>query len=437
MFGRAEKQRCEALAAQVQRHESVRQAMDRSMAIIEFDLDGRVIAANENIRKALGYGEQILGMHHRSFCDPDYASSKPYTEFWAALRRGEFFSDRVARRTRDGRGLWLEASYNPIHNAAGDVVSVLKVASDVTVRANAEASTQAQLDAVRRSMAVIEFTPDGHIITANDNFLATVHFTLDQIRGKHHRIFCDDEYVKSPEYAQLWNTLQRGQFYTGRVLRRCRERHACWLQASYNPVFDAQGQVTSIIKFAYDITAQVEQEARANESAQLAVETSHASEALYAAGVSSINRTADEIRRMASRIEDASRSFQQLGGNSARITLMVETIRSIAERTNLLALNAAIEAARAGEQGRGFAVVADEVRKLAERTSSSTAEIETIVVNTQQLTIDAMQQIDSILVDARQSVSLTEDASDKVLRIKDQAQQVLEAISRCAAGVAA
>ena len=435
MFGIAGKRQVEDLQAQIQRHQAVRTALDRSTAVIEFDLTGCVTAANDNIAQALGYqtGAELIGKRHYEFCDKDYAASEAYNEFWATLRRGEYHAGRVRRVTRDGRHIWVEATYNPLLDGAGNVVGIIKFATDITGLVNAEAATQARLSAITRSMAVIEFTPDGVIIDVNDNFLAATGYTREQVIGAHHRIFCNDAYARSPEYAALWRTLKQGDFHSGRIQRVRRNGTACWLQASYNPVLDCTGNVVSVIKFAYDVSAQVIQETQNAESAQLAYRTSQDSESLYADGVSSINQTADEIRHMANRIEEASQNIQTLGANSARITLIVETIRSIADRTNLLALNAAIEAARAGEHGRGFAVVADEVRNLAERTSSSTNEIAGVVKDTQQLTQDAVKRIEDILQDARHSVSLTQDARDKVLRIKEEAQTVLSAIGKYAA----
>lgn len=439
MFGNAGKRKIEALQAQLQRQQAVRSALDRSSAVIEFDLTGCVTAANENVAHALGYaqGAELIGKRHHEFCDKTYAASADYTEFWAALRRGEFHSGRVRRVTRDGGYLWLEATYNPLLNAAGEVVGVIKFATDITARVRAEAATKARLSAITRSMAVIEFTPDGLIVDANENFLAATGYSLDEVVGAHHRIFCNERYARSPEYATLWRQLEDGEFYSGRIQRVRRDGSTCWLQASYNPVLDCTGRVISVIKFAYDVSNQVIQESQNAESAKLAYQTSQDSESLYADGVSSINQTADEIRHMAERIEEASVNIQTLGANSARITSIVETIRSIADRTNLLALNAAIEAARAGEHGRGFAVVADEVRNLAERTSASTSEIARVVKDTQQLTQDAVKHIEDILQDARHSVSLTQDARDKVLRIKDEAQAVLSAIGKYAASVPA
>jgi methyl-accepting chemotaxis protein len=435
MFGIAGKRQIEDLQAQIQRHRAVRTALDRSTAVIEFDLTGRVTAANDNIAQAMGYssGEELIGKRHFEFCDKDYAATAEYNEFWATLRRGEYHAGRVRRVTRDGRHIWLEATYNPLLDAEGNVVGVIKFATDITSLVNAEACTQARLSAITRSMAVIEFTPDGVIVDVNDNFLAATGYSRDQVIGAHHRIFCSDVYARSEDYAALWRSLKQGEFYTGRIQRVRRNGSACWLQASYNPVLDCNGKVVSVIKFAYDVSAQVIQETQNAESAQLAYRTSQDSESLYADGVSSINQTADEIRHMANRIEEASQNIQTLGANSARITLIVETIKSIADRTNLLALNAAIEAARAGEHGRGFAVVADEVRNLAERTSSSTNEIAGVVKDTQQLTQDAVKRIEDILQDARHSVSLTQDARDKVLRIKEEAQTVLSAIGKYAA----
>jgi methyl-accepting chemotaxis protein len=286
------------------------------------------------------------------------------------------------------------------------------------------------LEAINRSMATIEFKPDGSILTANDNFLGVLGYRLDDIRNKHHRMFCDAAFIGSPDYERLWSQLRSGQIVAGRMKRIARDGHDVWLEASYNPVFDDAGHVISVIKFATDITASVQQQQREHDSALFAFTSSQQTQNWSEAGVATIQKSVDEIRAMASSIEEGSHNVQALGERSEHITSIVQTIKEIADQTNLLALNAAIEAARAGETGRGFAVVADEVRKLAERTASSTAEIAGMVGGIQQQTHTAVSQMDHILKQAHSSVELARSTGETMGQIREAAQSVVGAISK-------
>ena len=424
--------RLQQLEQRLRTLEAVNSALDRSTAIIHFDLDGRVTAANDNFVKAMGYTSErdVVGQPHARFCPPTYAASREYHAFWARLRQGGFFQGRVRRQRADGSPLWLEASYNPILDDARRVVGFVKFASDVTGQVREELHNKAVLAAVDRAMAVIEFQPDGSIITANDNFLHAMGYRLDEIRGRHHRMLCDSHFAGSAEYAELWRTLNAGQFFSGQIRRVARDGSERWLEASYNPVFDEDGRVSCIIKFATDITARVQQQLRERESTQFALESSQQTCDSASCGVQSIEQSVTEIRRVAESIERASASIQALGGRSEEITAIVQSIKGIADQTNLLALNAAIEAARAGESGRGFAVVADEVKKLASHTSVSTAEINSMVGEIQQQTRSAVQQMQEVLEQAQRSVALTHAAGDTIAQINASAAAVVEAISR-------
>ena len=227
----------------------------RSQAVIEFDLDGTIITANENFLAAMGYGlEEIAGRHHSLFCDPDLAASAEYRQFWAALARGEFQAAVYRRLAKGGREVWIQASYNPVFDRAGKPVRVIKFATDITAQKQQAADHEAQMAAISRVQAVIAFNLDGTIISANENFLATVGYDLDEIVGKHHAMFCDAEYAGSPAYRQFWEQLRTGEYVAAEFQRFGKGRREIWIQASYNPIFDASGQVVKVIKFATDIS---------------------------------------------------------------------------------------------------------------------------------------------------------------------------------------
>jgi methyl-accepting chemotaxis protein len=406
------------------------EAIDRSMAVVEFDLDGVVLRANDNFLKTLGYErDQVLGKPHRQFCTPEFARSSQYSQLWSRLKNGQFESGTFERINSQGQPIWLEASYNPIKDASGRVVKVVKYAMDVTAKVQHESESNAKLQAIDRAMAVIEFNLDGTIITANQNFLSRMGYTLAEIKGKHHRIFCAPEYANSGAYEDFWRRLNQGELFHGQYERVDKRGQTVWLEANYNPVYDAAGRLCKVVKFASDVTARVEQHAQdarsATEAYHISVETRKVAEQ----GTLVIQQAASEMREIAANIEESSTLIAQLGDRSEQITAIVNTIRAIADQTNLLALNAAIEAARAGEQGRGFAVVADEVRQLAARTSGSTAEISTMIGLIQSETRQAIKSMGGTRDRAAEGVELANQAGTVILQIRDGASNAVQAVS--------
>jgi methyl-accepting chemotaxis protein len=230
-------------------------AITRSQAVIEFELDGTIITANENFLDAMGYSlEEVRGQHHSMFCDPAYANGAEYKGFWAELRQGKFQSAAFQRFAKGGREVWIQASYNPVLDKAGRPVKVIKFATDITAQIQQAADHAAQIEAISRVQAVIAFNLDGTIITANENFLATVGYGLDEIVGRHHSMFCEPGYANSSEYRQFWERLRAGQYEAAEFQRFGKGGREVWIQASYNPIFDAAGRPVKVVKFATDIT---------------------------------------------------------------------------------------------------------------------------------------------------------------------------------------
>ena len=409
---------------------SLLEAIDRSMAVIEFDLQGNVLRANDNFLKAMGYrADDVVGQSHRLFCTPAFARSAEYTQLWAQLRNGQFQSGTFERVANNGQPVWLEASYNPVRDESGQVVKVVKYAMDVTRKMQAESETNAKLQAIDRAMAVIEFNLDGSIISANQNFLNRVGYSLAELKGKHHRIFCKPELANSAAYTDFWRRLNQGELFSGQFERVGRNGQTLWLEANYNPVYDASGRLCKVVKFASDVTTQVEQHAADAQSASQAYHISLKTRDIAEKGAQVIQQTASGMREIAADIDDSSALIAKLGERSQQITAIVNTIRGIADQTNLLALNAAIEAARAGEQGRGFAVVADEVRQLAARTSGSTAEISSMIEMIQTETRQAIDSMDGTRDRAALGVDLANQAGTVILQIRQGTTEAVQAVS--------
>ncbi len=235
--------------------EAVVQAINRSQAVIEFNLDGTIITANPAFLNAMGYSlDEIKGEHHRMFVDPEYARSKEYEEFWQQLRKGEFYSREYRRLAKGGREVWIQASYNPILDSSGKPVKVIKFATDITQQKMKNTEFEGKINAIEKSQAVIEFNLDGIITSANPNFLGAVGYSLDEIKGKHHRMFVSPSYAESQEYKEFWNKLRRGEYSAGEYQRFGKGGKEIWIQASYNPIFDANGKPFKVVKYATDIT---------------------------------------------------------------------------------------------------------------------------------------------------------------------------------------
>ena len=252
-------------------HRAQIDAINRSQAVIEFELDGTIIHANDNFLSVMGYSlDEVKGRHHSMFAPPGVAESHEYKAFWQKLGRGEFDSGEYKRIAKDGSEIWIQASYNPIYDAAGKPFKVVKFATDITQEKQDSADMRGRLDAIGRSQAVIEFELDGTIIKANDNFLNTLGYKLEEIQGRHHSMFAPPGVAESREYKDFWAKLGAGNFDSGEYKRIAKDGSEIWIQASYNPIYDVNGDPYKVVKYATDITEQKRLEEEAKRAADLA-----------------------------------------------------------------------------------------------------------------------------------------------------------------------
>jgi methyl-accepting chemotaxis protein len=238
--------------------QAINTALNRVQALIEFQLDGTIVHANENFLKAVGYTlDEVVGKHHSIFCEPELVNSAAYRQFWERLRDGQFDQGDYKRLGKGGREIWISASYNPVFDAEGRPYKVIKFATDITAIKLRNAEYEGKVSAIDKAQAVIEFDMNGHVLNANSNFLDTMGYSLQDIQGEHHRLFCEADYANSIEYKRFWQKLNRGEFDSGRYKRIGNNGKEIWIQATYNPILDLNGKPTRIVKYATDITEQV------------------------------------------------------------------------------------------------------------------------------------------------------------------------------------
>ncbi|RTL48299.1 MAG: methyl-accepting chemotaxis protein [Bradyrhizobiaceae bacterium] len=437
------------------------EAIDKSQAVIEFDLDGTILTANSNFLNVMGYRlDEIVGKHHSIFVPAEQRGSHDYSVFWDHLRRGEFQSCEFMRVAKSGRVVWIRASYNPLVDRRGKPFKIVKFAYDISEQKLKTADFEGQINAIHKSQAVIEFDLEGHVLSANENFLRTVGYSLDEIVGRHHGMFVESEYRDSTEYRSFWHALRSGEYQSGEFRRFGKGGREIWIQASYNPIRDAGGNVSKVVKFATDTTGQVRDRIRRVEvQKSIDVDLDQITGAVaatsqrVAAAVSASTQTSSNMQAVASGAEELAASIGEISRQTTsaldistqavkqagetsdivsglavaaqRIGDVVKLINSIAEQTNLLALNATIEAARAGEAGRGFAVVASEVKSLAAQTAKATGEISGQIAEVQETTENAVSVIEAI----SQTISQVNVISEAIAAAVEEQASVTQSIS--------
>lgn len=406
---------------------------DRGMLSIRLDAEFRIVAVNESFARALGYPSEKIQGRMLSEVVPPYVKDLPcFRNFNAAVTRFEPVTDDYRFLRADGSLAWVNLIWSPIKTRDGQLAYIQGYGAEVTRALEQAKENEAFISALLRSTAVIQFKLDGTVVTANHQFLNAMGYSLDQIVGKKHSLFCTPEEVGSSAYSSFWQTLNRGEFVASRFKRVDSRGNEVWLEATYNPVHDAEGKLCKVVKFANVVTDQVFREAEVKSAASVAYEVSLQTDVTAERGAAVVQDTVKTMQNIALQMQSATGSIEALGKQSLLISAIVQTIGGIAAQTNLLALNAAIEAARAGEQGRGFAVVADEVRQLASRTSTATEEIVSVVQQNQRLADEAITEMFSSREQAEQGLTLANQAGAVITEIQGGAKQVVSAVGRFA-----
>lgn len=413
------------LKLEVENFQAIKKELREEMLYCLIDDNSQILEVNNAFCEALGYSSAYLvGKKLRELLLEGFHNSDNGQQLLESIATKTHWNGPIQYSTKSGQEAWLRSIVQP----SGGEISVY--ATEQTQAISQSREEKDLLAALEHSTSIIEFSLDGIVLNANENFLNAVGYSKAEILGKHHRIFCDSEYTASAEYEELWNNLKQGNYVSDRFKRLDKQGNTIWLEASYNPIHDDKGVQYKVVKFATVITDQMNREFAIAEASQIAYEVSQRTDADADNGLRVIEEAIQRVNLLSSQLESASTGINNLDIQSEKISKLVESIKSIADQTNLLALNAAIEAARAGDQGRGFSVVADEVRQLASRSSSATEEIIAVVSENKVLTQEAVTQINASLNESREALELSNKAGSVINDIQTGAKEVVEAVSQ-------
>ncbi|KAF7762927.1 methyl-accepting chemotaxis protein [Pseudoalteromonas undina] len=411
--------------------EQVKQSLDSEMLVLELDKQGAILRQNKNFEREFNYSNnKIINKNILDFISENARNNADFHAFKKALSKAEHFAGAIQVSHENGQRDWLRCILHPIKNEQGQLEYLTLHCTVLTQIIESSRENEDLIKALHRSTAVIEFDTQGMVLRVNDNFLKSMSYSRQDVVGKHHGMFCDEQEASSKEYQVFWQRLRNGEFIASRFKRIDKHGHEVWLEASYNPIFNEANELYKVVKFATVITDQVERELATEQAANIAHGTSIETDNNADKGAEVVQKTVQVMNELSVQMEQAAQEISALDKQSQLIASIVQSISSIADQTNLLALNAAIEAARAGEQGRGFAVVADEVRLLASRTSKATEEIVDVVQQNQNLTQSTVAVIEQGKNKAQQGLDLSKESGDVMSDIKKGAQQVVDAVSQ-------
>ncbi len=456
-------------------------ALGTSLAIIELDVNGQILSANDTFLQLLGHSEEsMVGKQLGIVFEESYALGPEFRRLWDGLKAGKAQSGDFKAVRKDGRPIWLHATYNPVLNASGEVIQVLGTAMDVTDALEQKRESAACITAMRETHGIIEYSIDGTILDANAVFLRTFGYTLAELKGKPHDLLTDSGC--KTENQSVWSSLRKGESVSANYRRVGKGGRQVFIDASYHPIAGIDGKPYKVIEFATDIStqrqvledvAQIADSIAASSGELIAVSSqmAHAAEST-ATGASEAANSAEAVNTnvgsVATAAEELSASIAEiatntstattiageaveaairtndmvtkLGESSAEIGSVVKVIASIAQQTNLLALNATIEAARAGESGKGFAVVANEVKELAKKTAVATEEISRkihAIQDDSKLSVDAIQQIGQIIDQINENQTTIATAVEEQTATTSEIGRNITAAADGTAGIAA
>lgn len=384
------------------------EAIGKSQAVIEFDMDGTIIWANDNFLSCMGYNlDEIKGQHHRMFATPELAASREYLQFWDQLNRGEYSSGEYKRLGKHGKEVWIHASYNPILDLNGKPFKVVKYASDITKEKMASADSNGQLDAISKSQAVIEFNLDGTVITANENFLNTVGYSLEEIRGKHHSMFVPNEISNTPEYKTFWQKLNQGEYQAGEYRRVDKAGNDIWIQATYNPIHDLNGRPYKVVKFATNITEQ-----KRNFEEVLGVADHLANNDLTHRIESSYTGNYEKVKEAINRASD---SINDVLVQTTLVTEQVDdSVSSLLTTSHELSTSAEEQSAAAEEVSSSLSETDSQVQSNAENAGQANK----LTMQTSRLAEDGQQKMEKMTLAMSSIADSSEDIS-KIIKVID------------------
>lgn len=419
------------LKKEIKAYHTVQDELREEMLFIELNPDGRINAINDLCSQATGYSSgELEGKSLETMLSSTTLRKPAAQDMLGAIKTHRHWHGAVSFLDAKGQEMWVRGIVQPVDDAHGNVRYIAFYMAEQTRNITHSNELRDMIAALHRSSAVIEFKLDGTIITANDNFLQGMGYTLEQIEGQHHRIFCTEQEANSEEYKHFWRDLAEGKLASGRFKRIDSRGNEVWLEASYNPIRNEDGNLYKVVKFATVITEQMQREFAISEAANVAFNISQETGEQARKGNEVLNATMRAMNELTTQMGSASEGIKDLDEQSQKVADLVKSISGIADQTNLLALNAAIEAARAGDQGRGFAVVADEVRQLASRTSSATEEIVNVVVENRKLTENAVQLIEAGQEKARDALEYSTQSGSAMEEIQNGANEVVNAIGQ-------